>query len=177
MSNGVNKSLLFALIENNFLKYQNYIRQGKLFDNIKIKMFDFILLTPSDNNLFVDTFNINRFNNTHFEKLNALINKRLNLEEKFNIYTNDPICIKEFEIIEESISMKKNMVYLLKRGKHITNLFQRIRNSLAHGNYYINDNRIVLWNISGKNNISFFANISLLDFKYLHKKLIELTKN
>ena len=67
------------------------------------------------------------------------------------------------------------MVYLSKRGKHITNLFQRIRNSLAHGNYFIHDSRIVLWNISGKNNISFFANISLLDFKYLHKKLIELT--
>jgi hypothetical protein len=177
MSNTSIKNLFFKYIKQDFNTYQSYIRHGRLFDNIKLKMYDFILYTPSESNLFIDEFSLEHFNELYFENLNRAINSRLKLENKFNVYSINPLGIKEFDLIDESISKQISMIFLTKRGKHIKNLYQRIRNSLAHGNYFIKNKRIVMWSLSAKDNITFFSNISLSDFKYLHKLLIDLSQN
>lgn len=59
-----------------------------------------------------------------------------------------------FERFILSIEKSKSFVYMYKSGKHLETLFIKLRNAVAHGQYYVKGNRIILWNSSTKDNIT-----------------------
>lgn len=162
----------FNLIKQERQIYKNYIMKDKVFPSLKIKLMDFILYTPHDKNLFIQSFN-QLIDNKSFELFVTRLEKRLKLKNEFNLYINRNIDDTDIPLIKKSLEENENMIYLYKEGKHVTNLFNRFRNGIAHGNFYILEKRFIIWNLTNKNNISFFMNIKLSDFDFLHRSLIQ----
>lgn len=165
----------FDIIEVQKTLYNKFILLDKLFVDLKIKLMDFIIFTPSDSNTFIQTFN-QYYNESHFEDFLKNFHEYIKINDKFNIYTDKHIDSDTLSLIKLSIEKNRPMIYLFKKGKRVTNLYQKIRNSIAHGNYYILKNRVVMWNISSNKNITFFINIKLSNLRFLHSKLISMIK-
>lgn len=69
-----------------------------------------------------------------------------------------------FERFITSIEKSKSFVYMYKSGKHLETLFIKLRNAVAHGQYYLKENRIVLWNSSTKDNITALFHMRINQF-------------
>jgi hypothetical protein len=166
----------FNLIKEERHKYNKFILKNKLFPTLKTKLMDFILYTPNDKNLFIQSFN-KLISNKAFEVFIIKLEEKLSLKKEFNLYLNRNLATDDIHIIKKSIVLNENMIFLYKDGKQVTNLYNRLRNGIAHGNFYILNRRFVIWNFTKKSNISFFMNIKLSDFDYLHKSLITAIVN
>lgn len=166
------------LIEEDFKIYKNYMIKNKLFDNIKIKISNIILYSPNQNNSFVQSFeSMYPYSNHDYEKVLQDLYSYINIKDKTWIYTLDHIDEVIIERIKLSLDKDVNLMYLHKSGKELTNLLNKVRNSLAHGNFYILNNRIVMWNINKYKRVTFFINMRLKDFKYLHDVFMKMIIN
>ena len=144
----------FNLIKRERQTYKRYIMKDKVFPSLKIKLKDFISYTPHDKNLFIQSFN-QLIDNKSFELFMMRLEKRLQLKKEFNLYCNRNIDEIDIPLIKESLEDNENMIYLYKDGKHVTNLFNRFRNGIAHGNFYILEKRFVIWNLTNKKTFLF----------------------
>ena len=168
---GVLMDAFFVSIEKERKTYNNYVLKNKLFPTIKTKLMDFIMYTPNDKNLFIQSFN-NMINNKSFEVFIQKLEDRLKLKKEFNLHLKKVVELKHIKLIKDSLDKNESMIYLYKDGKRVTNLYNKLRNGIAHGNFYILNKRFVIWNLTSKSNISFFMNVKLSDFDYLHKSLM-----
>lgn len=163
------------LIDKDFNRYHKFIMKNKLFDNIKIKIANFILYSPNKNNSFINSFEeVYPYKIDEYREILKKIYNEFNIYDENLVYTNEHIDELHLKRIQESLSNKINFIYLYRNGKHLTNLVNKVRNSLAHGNFYILDNRIVMWNISINKNVTFFANLSMKNFKFFHDTVIKM---
>jgi hypothetical protein len=163
------------LIETDFKRYRNFIIKNKLFDNIKIKISNIILYSPNQNNSFVQSFEtVFPYEDHEYEIVLREIYEHLNIKEEYLIYTIEHLDHEILKRIELSLNKNINLMYLYKSGKQLTNLLNKVRNSLAHGNFYILNNRIIMWNLNKYKRVTFFVNMRLKDFKYLHDVLMKM---
>ena len=166
------------LIEKEFNQYRKYVLCNKISDSIKMKIADLIIYSPNQTNSFLSSFeDIYPYQSEKYTKILKELFFNFNIAENSFYYSQSNINEAILHNIQESLENKRNFIYLYKNGKKLTNFVNKIRNSLAHGNFYIMNNRIVMWNINKNKNVTFFANLGKKNFKFIHDTLMQIILN
>ena len=95
------------------------------------------------------------------------------LNTKSSNYISRATLIDEqwFERFNECFKKNKPFVYIRKEANHLDTLYKKIRNSIAHGRFFIHDNFITMWNVSSQDNITALLNIRLSSLKKIADRL------
>lgn len=138
--------ILFFILFSQIEKSSNYSTSFK----------DIGLVTPSD-----------------YAKKIKSIKKELNLNKNNYIYIEKNFFTKEnFDLFDNCLDNKKTIIAFKKNSNsQLLSLLKNIRNSFAHGNFFLKGNTFVLWTISPNKNLLLLIVMSQQKFNILMKQL------
>lgn len=153
-------------MKEDYLKFRKEIHYQGLSRNLSKAMINLLLKCPNEKSSKLSyTFEeLGLFEKSDFINRIDKVNDLLKIPISNYIWKDLVLQDEWFERFITSIEKSKSFVYMYKSGKHLETLFIKLRNAVAHGQYYLKENRIVLWNSSTKDNITALFHMRINQF-------------
>ena len=164
---------LSQYISTDYLKFRENVHTELIPRNVSKAILNLLLKCPNEKSskLSYSFHELDLFEKTDFI---GLVDKAQSiLKVKISNYIRTDVVLQDewFNRFMISIEKSNSFVYMYKSGNHLESLFIKLRNAVAHGQYYIVGRRIILWNSSTKQNITALFHMSTNQFVSIVKIL------
>lgn len=177
--NDVHINKFREFIKNEYLEFRKDIHYQGLSSNLSKAMINLLLKCPNEKSskLSFSFEELGLFEKSDFINRIDRVHGLLKIPISNYIWKDLVLQDEWFERFIVSIEKSKSFVYMYKSGKHLETLFIKLRNAIAHGQYYIKGNRIILWNSSTKDNITALFHMRINQFVTIVKILEDAYEN
>ena len=160
-------------ISTNYLEFRENVHTELIPRSVSKAILNLLLKCPNEKSskLSYSFHELGLFEKTDFIGLVDRVQGILKVQISNYIRTDVVLQEEWFNRFMTSIDKSTSFVYMYKSGNHLESFFIKLRNAVAHGQYYIVGRRIILWNSSTKQNITALFNMSTNQFVSIVKIL------
>lgn len=170
------ESKLIKKLKSNTIAQKKFSKKQQ--EIIKELVYKFVVNSPSDKQSYVGNkykdYGLSGYKLTKL--LNNIKGKFKNCDIQYN-YLTELFDKANFKMIMDHFSSKSYtqiVIFRGERGRQTKNLFEYLRNALAHGNFIISTTYIRIWNLSLKKNLNMYIFIKHENLELIWKELQKL---